>query len=129
MKAQSTEWLVEAAREGDDDALDILRERSREAQQTKAKVPAELHAFVWECFIDGPPKAPPGPSPKDRLLRNIIIASLVKVVHEEFGFPVQRNVEHRNKKTGPVSACLLVAQEIGRSESTVADLWAKHQAT
>lgn len=125
LEQQSTERLIEAASEGDGDALDLLRVRAREARLTGAEAPHAFHAFVWECFIDGPPKAPPGPSPKSYVLRNMIVPGLVKALHEEFGLPLQRNTEHRDKKTGPLSACALVAQELGMSESTVADLWAK----
>ena len=34
-----------------------------------------------------------------------------------------RNPEHRGQKTGPMCACLLVAQELGLEESTVEKIW------
>ena len=57
------------------------------------KVPDDFHTFVWDYFIDGPPKARPGPKPPETLLRNIIIKALVPVVTPSFGWtkPATRN--------------------------------------
>jgi hypothetical protein len=91
-------------------------------------VPDEFHAFVWEYFIDGPPKAPPGPKAQDTLLRDMIVVVLVKIVNEDFGFQVHRAIEHHGSKTGPFSACAIVAQELHLGESNVQDIWAAGRA-
>jgi hypothetical protein len=119
--------LVEAAREGDSDALEILREHARGARRTGMRVSDNFHAFVWEYFIDGRPKAKSGPSPKDNDLRYQTIAVLVKTVSTDYGFPEYRNVEHRGED-GPMSACLLVAQEFGLDERWVEEIWADRKA-
>ena len=73
------ETLVALAREGDKDALEILREVCTRRERTRMNVPADLHEFVWEWFIDGPPKAKSGTSPKDTELKYTTIALLVKI--------------------------------------------------
>jgi hypothetical protein len=123
LQIENVERLIGAAREGNADALEILREHARGARQTGMQVPTEFHVFVWEYFVDGPPKAPPGPKLQDSLLRAMIVVSLVKVVSEEFGFPVYRNKSRHNAKIGPFSACAIVAQELRLSESTVEAIW------
>jgi hypothetical protein len=120
--------LVGAAREGDPDALEILREHARGARRTGMLVSGDFHEFVWEYFIDGRPKAKKGPSSKDNDLRYQTIAILVKMVSTDYGFPEYRNVEHRGEKTGPMSACLLVAQEFGLDERWVEEIWADRKA-
>jgi hypothetical protein len=114
------EELIPAAREGDGDAVEILRNYARGARRSGMKVPQAFHEFVWECFIDGPPKAKSGPSPKDTELRKQAIRVLVKIV-AEYGFPISRNPEHRGSEDGPMSACRIVAEEIGLKEGTVED--------
>jgi hypothetical protein len=120
--------LVEAAREGDPDALEILREHARGARRTGMCISDNFHAFVWEYFIDGRPKAKRGPSPKDNDLRYQTIAVLVRMVSTDYGFPEYRNVEHRGEKTGPMSACLLVAQEFGLEERWVEEIYGHRKA-
>jgi hypothetical protein len=127
LQIENVERLIGAAREGNADALEILREYARGARQTGTQVPAEFHVFVWEYFVDGPPKAPPGPKLQDSLLRDMIVVSLVKVV-EEFGFPVYRNKSRHNAKIGPFSACAIVAQELRLGESTVEAIWGDGKA-
>ena len=87
LEAQDPKLLVEAAREGDADAIEFLRNYARGARRAGMAVSTELHEFVWEWFIDGPPKAPAGSSPKDSAIRKQSIALLVKIVHLDFGFP------------------------------------------
>ena len=129
LEVQGVEFLVEAAREGDFDSLEILREHARGARNARMSVPADFHAFVWECFIDGPPKAKPGPGPKDIELRNQTIAILVKKVSQDYGFQEYRNPEHRGNEGGPMTACRLVAEEFGLSERTVEDIWGDRKAS
>jgi hypothetical protein len=126
---QTPEFLVAGAREGDKDCLELLREYAREARSTGQKVPPELHELVWELFIDGKPKAMPGSSPKDSGLRNLGIALLVKIVRDDYGFPEYRNAEYRGEKGAPLSACLIVAQEMDLSESRVEKIWAERKAS
>jgi hypothetical protein len=122
------EKLVAAAREGDGDAMEILRKYARGARRSGMNVPQAFHEFVWECFIDGPPKAKSGPSPKDTELRKQTIRILVKIV-TEYGFNATRNPEHRGSKEGPMTACRIVAEEIGLKEGTVEGLWAERGAS
>lgn len=129
LEVQGIEFLVAAAREGDHDALDILREYARGARKAGMKVPDEFHTFVWEYFIDGPPKAKSGSSSKDSELRFQSIALLVKIVSQDYGFPEYRNPEHRGRKDGPLTACKLVAEELGLGERTVEDIWGERKSS
>jgi hypothetical protein len=126
---QTPEFLVAGAREGDHDCFELLREYAREARHTGQEVPRDLHEFVFELFIDGKPPARPGSSPKDLGLRNLGIAILVKIVRDDHGFPATRNPEYRGEKEGPLSACLIVAQEMGLSESRVEKIWGERKAS
>src|SRR5687767_1610532 len=65
LAAQEPELLVAAAREGSREAVELLREYGRGARRAGMSVPAAFHGFVWEWFLDGQPKAPPGPKPQD----------------------------------------------------------------
>jgi hypothetical protein len=127
MEQESIEKLVGLAREGDKDALEILLKRGRDARDTGASVPECFHEFVWELALDGPPKAKPGTSPKDMGLRDLIIAKLVDMVNRDYGFPEYRNIEYRGQETGPMSACLLVAEELGLKERRVEEIWAERK--
>jgi hypothetical protein len=128
MESENIEVLVALAREGDKHALEILRKYAGGARRAGMKAPTDLHEFVWECFIDGPPKAKSGSGPKDIGLIHLTIALLVKIVSRDCGFPEYRNSEHRGEITGPISACLLVAEELGMSERTVEEIWAERKA-
>ena len=129
MEREDIETLVALAREGDKDALDILRNYARGARQHGVNVPAGLHELVWESFVDGPPNAKSGSNPKDTGLRHLTVALLVKIVSQDYGFPEYRNPEHRGGQTGPVSACQLVAEELGLQEQTVEKIWADRKAS
>jgi hypothetical protein len=120
--------LVDLARDGDKDALDRLRDYARGVRRAIPEIPSldiprELLGFTLEFFIDGQPKARPGPSPRDTTLRNRLVVSLVKIVNEEFGFDVHRNEDLRNSNEGTLSACAIVADELGLGESNVEDIW------
>jgi hypothetical protein len=106
------EILIAAAREGDTDAVEILKTYARGARRFGMKLPQAFHEFVWEYFLDELPKTKPGPSPKDTELRKQAIRILVKIV-AEFGFRETCNPEHRGSKDGPMTACRIVAEEIG----------------
>jgi hypothetical protein len=129
MEEADVDRLVALAREGDKDALEILRKHAGGASRARMNVPRSLHEFVWEYFIDGPPKAKSGPSPKDTELKHQTIALMVKIVSQDFGLPEYRNAEHRGEESGPVSACLLVAQELGLKERWVEEIWADRKAS
>jgi hypothetical protein len=129
MEVEEVDTLVALAREGDKDALEILRKHARGASRARMNVPRSLHEFVWEYFIDGPPKAKSGSSPKDMELKHQTIALMVKIVSQDFGLPEYRNAEHRGEKSGPISACLLVAQELGLSERSVEEIWAERKTS
>jgi hypothetical protein len=129
MEIAEVDTLVALAREGDKDALEFLRKHARGARSAGMKVPRPLHEFVWEYFIDGPPPAKSGSSPKDTGLKHISIAVMVKVVSQEYGLPEYRNPEHRGEESGPMSACLLVAQELDLNEQWVEEIWRERKAS
>jgi hypothetical protein len=116
------EQLIALARDGDNDALAILMTYARGARKAGIKVPNAFHELVWEYFLDELPGAAPGPSPKDSELRKVGIRILVKIVME-YGFNATRNPEHRGRKDGPMTACRIVAEEIGLQQRTVEDIW------
>lgn len=129
MEVADVDTLVALAREGDKDALDILRQHARGARGARMNVPLSLHEFVWEYFIDGPPSAKSGLSPKDMELKHQTIAIMVKIVSRDYGFPEYRSAEHRGERSRPISACLLVAQELGYDERWVEEIWADRKAS
>src|SRR5262245_53813313 len=77
---ENPEVLVQLARGGDKDALEILRKYVRGAARARMGVPTELYEFVWEFFVNGPPKARSGTSLKHTGLRHMNIALLVSRV-------------------------------------------------
>ena len=129
MERAEIDVVVALAREGDRDALDILREYARGASRAGMHVPRSLHEFAWEVFIDGPPPAKSGLSPKDTGLKHTAVALAVKIVSQDYGLPKYRNAEHRGTTSGPMSACLLVAQELDLSERSIEEIWADHKAS
>jgi hypothetical protein len=115
--------LVALAREGDADAMEFLRRYGCGARAQGHVVPRDFHEFVWECFLDGEPKAKTGYSPKDTELRDQTIALLVKIVHQNYGFDIYRNVEHRGEKGSHPCATSIIAEELGLSERRVEEIW------
>ena len=103
--------IIEAAYEGDPEALWALKARARAMRSTGATAPASLWLFVWECFLGGEPKGRPGRKPYDFLTRDMIIAATVKILVEEFGFPATRGTASKDKSS-TVSACQIVAEEL-----------------
>jgi hypothetical protein len=124
MELESIEKLVELARDGDKDAVEILRHRAHVLAGTDVSAPRCFQEFVWEWFMHGPPKAKTGSSPKDTGLSHLTIALLVDMVSRDYGFPEYRNPDHRGEKSGPISACFLVADELGFKERWVEEIWA-----
>jgi hypothetical protein len=122
LEAQDVDFLVLAAREGDADAMDVLRAHARAAADSGTPVPISFWAFVWEYFVVGPPKASGGPKPQDLVLRNMSVVSLVKIVGQ-MGFPIHREKARHDSKEPPFSACAIVAQETGLGEGTVEGIW------
>jgi hypothetical protein len=128
MERESIEKLVELAREGDKDAAEILQNRGRVARSTRVDLPMCFHEFVWEWFLNGPPKAKSGLSPKDLGLRNSIIDRLVKIVSRDYGFPEYPNPEYRGDSDAPMTACRIVGEELGFSERTIEE-WLRPDPT
>jgi hypothetical protein len=122
MEAGSIERLVAAAREGDKDAVEILRDHARAIAGTDEIAPKCFHEFVWEWFIDGPPKARPGSGPKDTGLKNLTIRRLVKMISRDYSFPERTAYERRNDPDAPMTACRLVGEELRLDERTVEDI-------
>jgi hypothetical protein len=129
MNVEAVDKLVELAHEGDKDALEILRNHARGAAPAGTNAPRSLQEFVWECFIEGRPPAKSGLSPKDTELKHVTIAIMVKIVSKDYGLPEYRNPEHRGSTSGPMSACLLVAQELDLSERSIEKIWADHKGS
>jgi len=129
MEVENIDMLVALARAGDKHAVEILRKRARGARSAGMKVPTDLQEFVWEWFIDGPPKAKSGSSPKDTELRYTAIARLVQIVSEDYGFPEYSNPEHRGNPDAPMSARRLVAEELELSVRMVEEIWADRKAS
>jgi|GEM_PF-2441772 hypothetical protein len=119
LEQQDVNFLLAATREGDKDTLDILRIYGRGARRAGMNVPDDFHAFVWEYFLDGPPRGKSGASSKDIDLRNQAISVLVKIVRDDYGFPEYARPEHRGDPDAPMTACRLVAEEFELDERTV----------
>jgi hypothetical protein len=97
----------------------------------KGRKPAVLprpHGSGGDRNIGCAPKAKSGTSPKDTDLKYTTIALLVKIVSRDYGFPEYSNPEHRGNPDAPMSACGLVADELGLSERTVEEIWADRKA-
>jgi hypothetical protein len=136
MEVENDDTLVDLAKDGDREALEILRKRARILHQQALtagsgvmEVPTSLHQLLLEMFIYGPPKAKRGTGPKDTGIRYMTIALLVGIVVEDFGFPEYTHPEHRDNPDAPLSACRLVAQELGISERRVEEIWAERKAS
>jgi hypothetical protein len=123
LERQEIEVVVAVARSGDAEAIEILKEYGRGADRARVLVPEDLVKFAWECFIYGEPKAKPGTKAKDTAWKFQTIALLVKVIIQEFGFPGYANAAHRGDPAGPMTACRVVAEEVGLSERTVEEIW------
>jgi hypothetical protein len=119
----NVDFLIDEASKGNEDALAIMRRRVLAAQLDGADLPDGYLAFILDYFVEGLPKARSGPKPWDTIMRDVMVVVLVQCVHETFKIPVHRAPEHRDSKTGPFSACALVAQEMGLGESTVQDIY------
>jgi len=129
MEVQDVRLLVDLARDGEKKALEILRKLARQWHQEAIRagrgvlqVPTSLHELALEVFIYGPPKAKRGPKATHESLRYAATALLVKIVNQDFGFPVYANVEHRGDKDAPMTALRLVGEELDLSERTIEDI-------
>ena len=122
MERADIEILVALAREGDKDALEILRTYARGARHASMTVPADLHEFVWEWFIDGPPKAKSGTNPKDRPEGLDHRAARCEQGEPGLAFPEYRNSEHRGNPDAP-TASLAGRRRTGAGERTVEEIW------
>jgi hypothetical protein len=126
---QDPTFLVAAARDGDADAIELLREYARGARRAGIKVPTDLNEFVWEYFIDGkPPANRAGTSAKQTELRNHAIAVLVRMIATDYGFTVYANAEYRGTDDGPMTACRIVGEELGLNMQTVEVIYGERKA-
>ena len=134
MEEENIERLVDLARDGDKEALELvrryvsgLRKYARESGQNVMRLPLCVTELALEILTDGPPKAKSGPSPKNTEIRHRAIALCVKIVSQDYGFPEYTAPEHRGNPYALMSACRLVAEELGLSESTVEKIWADYK--
>jgi hypothetical protein len=127
LRAASIETWVALAYDGDKDAIDILQAYTQGAREAGINVPRAVEEYALDCLAFGPPKTKSGPNPKDTAKTYLTIAMLVDMVSREYGFPEYRNIEHRGETDGAMSACLLVAEELGLSERTVEKIWAERK--
>ncbi|MGY2904319.1 hypothetical protein [Bradyrhizobium sp. URHC0002] len=66
MEAAEVDTLVALAREGDHDALEILRKHAGGASRARMNVPRFLHEFVWNILSMGRPKRKADPAQRIR---------------------------------------------------------------
>src|SRR5262249_48822479 len=112
MEVENIDMLVALARAGDKDAVEILRKCARDARSAGMKVPPDdLQEFVWEWFIDGPPKAKSGASQKDTEVGYTAIAGWGQMVRGNYGSRKYSTSEHRGNQTAQMSGCGLVGEE------------------
>jgi hypothetical protein len=125
MATENPTFLVDAAREGDPDAIELLREYGKRARGTGETVPRAVHEFVWEYFVDGaPPANRAGTEAKQNGLRDQTIYVLVGMISKTYGFPVFESGEFRGAK-GPMTACKIAADalDIGLSYRAIEDIF------
>jgi len=117
--------LLYEAWDGDDDAIELVREYARKARIAGETVPRALYEFAIEWFIDGKPRGKrAATSAKETTLRNRAITLLVMVA-TECGFPVYANSEYRGTSDGPMTACRMDAEEVGLAPHTVEEIYRK----
>ena len=134
MEAEDIGVLVDLARDGDKDALEIvrqyvrgLRKYARESGLSVMQIPLCVTELALEILTDGPPKTQAGPDPRDTALRYQTLAGLVNRVSLVHGFPEYTLPGRRDEADVPMSACRLVAQETGYSESAVEKAWSEYK--
>src|SRR5262249_35481578 len=88
MEGQPIDWLLAAARQGDPDAIEVLRDRVRTMRRAGATLSPDANEFFAEFFIDGPPKAKPGTKSTGTDVTYVAIATFVKLVNQDFGIPI-----------------------------------------
>ena len=86
IEGEHTDRLIHGAREGDKECIEVLRDRGRDLRSLNLGIPASLLHLAWDVFLDGDPKGRPGPKPYDKQTRDEIIAGMVRVLVEDYGF-------------------------------------------
>jgi hypothetical protein len=128
LEAEPDEVLADLARVGDRIALETLRKRIQLRHEAGA---SDLHPRVLtlalELFLYGLPKAASGPKTLHYVLRNRTICAMVRVIHQDYGFPIYGNPQRRRKKNAPLSAVRIVANEIGMTERAVDQIWRQNK--
>jgi len=131
---ENIDRLVELARAGDKEALELvrryvsgLRKYARESGLSVMQIPLCVTELALEILTDGPPKTQAGPDPRDTALRYQTLAGLVNRVSLVHGFPEYTLPGRRDEADVPMSACRLVAQETGYSESAVEKAWGEYK--
>jgi hypothetical protein len=117
--------LVAAARSGDAEAIELLREYDRNVRRAGMQVSGALREFIRDYFDDGsPPANRAWKSVRDTKLRNVMIGFLVWAIADKYGFPVYQNAEYRDTN-GPMTACRIVGEELELRPRTVEEIYGK----
>jgi hypothetical protein len=134
LEAAGVDLLVDLARDGDREALDILRKHARGWHQdalndkaSEVKVPNSLLQLLFEIFIYGLPKAKRGTGPKDTALRYQAITVLVRFVSENFGFPEYTQPQDRDNPDAPLTSSRIVGEEFGLSPRWIEEISASRK--
>ena len=134
METEDIEALVALAYEGDKKALAVLRVHLRALRQQAlnegrpiVELPAALYGLMFKVFVDGEPRAVPGPKPTRTGQRDTTIALMVRWVHEGFGLPLYGSVAGRSDPQASISALQLVGEEVGLDPRTVERIWREPQ--
>jgi hypothetical protein len=129
MEAADDEVLAELACAGEKMALEILRKRVRflcegaDREGRDVILHPRVVMLAVEVFSYGPPKTLPGSKPTRTSARNTAIALLVKIVHEDYGFPLYVQPEHRGDRAAPMTAHRLVGEELCLNERAIERIW------
>jgi hypothetical protein len=126
-------YIIEAAKAGEPDAIEVLRSLLLECKATRAEMPSDLIAYDMHVTAHGErPQQRPGPKKKSNILRDICIAMTVAALVDRYG-------RHGITATGtsprrPLSACAIVVEalrleahlSVGVDFDAVKEIWRRY---
>ena len=117
--------LIVLARSGDADAVDVLKNIIIETKSRREELPVELENYNMKLLHGGMGHRPPGAKKKNKLLRNICVATIVAAVVDRFGLAPTGRSPHRR------SACSIVAEALAEARLSLGDkaiesIWKAH---